>query len=705
MKQKISEAIIQLMEEGSYRNLSLDELAKIFSRGKTEQESVKKVILDMTQRGILIKNRNGRYGLSEKNGYQRGIISINSKGYGFISGEQGDVFIAPPDINYAMDQDEVLYKISKEAVGGLRAEGYVKAIIDRNTDIIVGRFVRNKNFAFVIPEDRRIQYDIYIPKKLFNGAKQNDIVSCKIIRFPERGKKPEGLIVSVIGKEKNLTVDIQSELIKRKIPEDFSQKTKKQLHLLDDSFVKKEILKREYFDELIFTIDGADSKDLDDAISIKRLEDNGFELGVYIADVSHFVQENSPLDKEALSRGTSIYFADRVIPMLPEKLSNELCSLSPGNKKLVLALIMRFDERGRLISHRVSEGVIESKYRLVYDQVSDYLEENKGELVESAGHELLRSLTLSKQLSDLLRENRKKRGSIDFDLPETQFYFDNDQVVGVGSRDIRTANRIIEDFMIAANETIAESFFLQEIPFLYRVHEMPSSEKLGSIYPLLERLDVKPKAHKDGVIYPRDIQSIMEKTAELPEKDLISYNLLRSMQKAKYSSKNGSHFGLASRCYTHFTSPIRRYPDLQIHRIIKDTLHGKMDLSRMDHYEKILPDVAEKTSSSEMRAIDLERTIDDILACYYMSDHIGEVYEGKIINFTNFGVYVLLNNSIEGLIRYTDLTNGYPSAIMDSSDIGETFQGKYQIGDKVRVIVDKVDFVFREIILSLEENL
>lgn len=699
---KISDVIIKLMHEDSYRNLSIDELSKILGFKRSEQDEIKKVILELFQAGVLIKDRKNRYGLAEKNGYHRGIISINSKGYGFISHKDGDIFVAPPDVNYAMDGDEVLYKVSKSASEGLRSEGYVKSIIKRNTDIIVGRFTKNKNFGFVVPEDRRIQYDIYIPKKLFNNAKHGDIVSCRILRYPERRKKPEGMVTAIIGKERNLKVDIQSELIKRKIPEDFPIKVKKYCSLLDHS-IEKEEQKREIFEGLIFTIDGSDAKDLDDAISIKQLNDGTYELGVYIADVSHYVKEKSPLDKEALSRGTSIYFADRVIPMLPEVLSNDLCSLQPNQKKLVLALVMQFDKNGKLMAHRVIEGVIKSKYRLTYDDVSDYLEHGTGNLSTLGDKDFLASLCLAKDLSKLIRQARQKRGSIDFDFPEVKYHLHKNRVIDVSLREMRTANRIIEDFMIIANETIAESFFLQDVPFLFRVHEMPNIEKLEPIYQLLDTLGIKPKRHKDGKVFPNEIQKVMNQIIELPEKDMIQYSLLRSMQKARYSSTIESHFGLASKYYTHFTSPIRRYPDLQIHRIIKEIINGRLTTEKIDHYLAILPDIADVSSSTEMRAIDFERTIDDILACYYMMDHIGTVFDGKIVNFTNFGIFILLSNSIEGLIRYTDIINGYPNAILDVSEMAPIIKEKYQIGDWVKVKVDKVDFIFREIILSFEE--
>lgn len=702
MRLNVSRIIRKLMEEDSYKNLKMEELTAIFGRKKSEQEEIKKLVLAMVEKGEVVKDRKNGYGLAERNGYKRGIISISTKGFGFVSDEKGDVFIAPPDTAYAMHNDEVLYKITKEAQGDLRAEGYVKAVVKRNTDVFVGRFVKNKNFAFVIPDDRRMQYDVFIPKKLFNQAKHGDIVSCKILKYPSRAKKPEGMVTAIIGTKKTLSVDIQGELIKRKIHEQFPLKVIKQLGRFSGTIGEDEQSRRTDFSSaLIYTIDGADSKDLDDAISVERLANGNYRLGVYIADVSHYVPEGSALDKEALERGTSIYFADRVIPMLPEQLSNDWCSLNPHEKKLVLALLMEFDKNAKLLSYQVVEGIIESKHRLVYDDVSDYLEKDSGKLLDLRDEALLRSLKEAQSLASLLSKKRKKRGSIDFHFAETQFLMENEDVVGVQERSIRVANKIIEEFMIAANETIAESYFLQEIPFLYRVHEEPDPEKLQSVFTMLEGLNIPYKKHRGGKIYPKDIQDIMDKTDMLSQKDMIHYALLRSMQKAKYAKELTAHFGLASQYYTHFTSPIRRYPDLQIHRIIKEILRGKLTIARYKHYESILPEVADKTSSAEMRAVDLERTVDDILACYYMDKKIGEEFSGKIVNFTSFGIFVLLENSLEGLIRYADLVQGQDIPYFNRmTSTEEIVRKQYSIGEEVNVKVESVDFVFREIVLS-----
>lgn len=695
------------MGEESYKNLTLKELTTIFGRKKSEQEEIKKIILSLLKDGVIIEDKKHRFGLAERSGFIKGTISINSKGFGFVSSDgEEDVFIAPENTNYAMNNDQVLFKVHTVSDGKYKAEGTVKAVIKRNTDLIVGKFVKSKNFGFVVPADKRIQYDIFIPHKLSNGAANGDVVSCKIIKYASDGKKPEGMVLSIIGKEKNLFVDIKSELIQRKISETFPLKVQKQVAALPKGISKTERDKRKDFtSKLIYTIDGADSKDLDDAISVELLENGNYELGVYIADVSHYVSERSALDKEALQRGTSLYFADTVIPMLPEKLSNDLCSLNPNEEKLVLALIMEIDSKSKMHSYQIHEGIISSKFRLTYDEVTNYLDNNEGELAKKGNPQLLESLKLAEKLAEIIRKKRDSRGNINFDFPETVFEIKGNKVVGVSERKIGTSNEIIEDFMIISNETIAEAYYTQEIPFLYRIHESPKMEKLDGVYRMLDGLNIKPKAHRDGKVYPKDIQEIMDQLEDLPQKDMISYSLLRSMQKAKYSSEDTQHFGLASKYYTHFTSPIRRYPDLQIHRIIKEHLNGKLDINRIKHYEKILFNVAEVTSSAEVKAVDLERTVDDILKCYYMSDHIGEVFEGKIISLTSFGIFVQLSNSLEGLIRYADLNDDYYSYNPDTTVAeGERNQRKFKIGDKIDVKVDSVDFDFKEVRLSLYEK-
>ena len=705
MRANISDIIIKFMNEKSYKKMERGEILKIFAGSKAERKSLELILDTLEEDGIIIRDSKNRYATAEKSGYEKGIIRLNSKGFGFISSEnhKTDIFIPKDFTGFAMDKDEVLFKVVKGETEGAKSEGIVKMVLKRHTNVIVGRFSESKSFGFVIPNDRKMIYDLFIPKKMFNQAKEGDIVVAKILKYPSLNKKPEGMITEIVGDERSLDVDIKSELLQREIKEEFNVRVIKQVELLPDKIQPNDRKGRKQFnDQYIYTIDGVDAKDLDDAISVKKTEKGLYQLGVYIADVSHYVPEKTPLDKEALARGTSLYFANRVIPMLPPKISNGLCSLNPNEEKLVLAVIMYFNDAGKLVDSEIHEGIISSDKRLNYDEVSDFMENNQlsDNLADSAI--LQESLKLAEELSRLIRKNRNKRGSLDFDFPESYFEIEGEKILGVKQREIRTANKIIEDFMIATNEVIAETFYMQEIPFLYREHEAPDPEKLSVIYRQLERYNIFPKTRADKKIYPSDIQDIMNKIEDLPEKDVLNHSILRAMQKARYSPDNSEHFGLASKYYSHFTAPIRRYPDLQIHRIIKENLNGKLTGKRIDHYEKILYDVAQQSSEMEVRADDLERTVDDILSCYYMQDHIGEEFDGKITGITNFGLYITLSNSIEGLIRYSDLTDDYYQ--FDSENmyaIGDDSQKIFKFGDEVRTIVDKVDFDFREIRLSL----
>ena len=705
MRPNISDIIIKFMNEDAYKKMKANELIRIFASSKSEQKSLEKILQDLEENGTIVTDTKGRYKLSEKSGYKKGIIRTNVKGFGFITAHDlaSDVYVSKDNLGSAMNNDEVLFKIIKQRDGEDNPEGFVRKVLKHNTSLIVGTFHDSKSFGFVVPNDKKISYDIFIPKKVTKGAKDGDIVVCRIIKYPTDGKKPEGMITEILGKERTLTIDIETEVLQREVREEFGVKVNKQVQLLPDKIQPEERKKRKLFDDkIIYTIDGKDAKDLDDAISVEKTEDGGYELGVYIADVSHYVKENSPLDREALYRGTSIYFADRVIPMLPEKLSNGLCSLNPNEEKLVLSVTTRFDKNGKIIDSNIEEGIIISEFRLVYDDVSDFLENNIDSKTFKNSGELKQSLLEARELSLLIRKDREKRGSIDFDFPESYFEIEDDKVLSVKQRDRRIANQIIENFMIVTNEVVAETFYMQDIPFVYREHGEPDSEKLSTIYRQLGKYNILPKTHADKKVYPADIQFLMEKIKTLPENDILSYNLLRAMQKAKYSPDSPEHFGLASKYYTHFTSPIRRYPDLQIHRIIKDSINGRLDESRIKHYEKILHEVADKSSEMEIKADDLERVVDDILSCYYMQEHIGEVFQGKIVNITSFSMYIRLENSVEGSIRYADLSDDY--YIFDEENmaaVGERKGNIYKVGDNLKVMVEKIDFDFREVRLSI----
>lgn len=703
MRKNISEKILELMNEESYKNLTFKELSMIFASGKSDEKFLGEVIEKLLQSGDIYKTKKGKYGLSTRNGFVKGIIKINPKGFGFIIQEGGDIFVSPPNLGTAMDSDEVLAKIIVEKDGKDSSEGEVVQILKRNTDTIVGMFVSSKNFGFVIPIDNRQSYDIFISGANINGARNRDMVVCKITTYPDGKKKPEGKVVEILGKKNDLSVEIESELVQKNVKTEFPKKVLSYVKSLEENLQKEETSKRKkLIGELIFTIDGEDAKDLDDAISIKKNEDDTYTLGVHIADVSHYVKEYSPLDKEALERGTSIYFANRVVPMLPEKLSNNLCSLNPNEPKFTLSCIMKINSKGKVLEYEIADTIIESKYRLTYPEVTDFLEGKPSNILGYRDSELEDALKLSMDLAKILEEKKRKRGNLDFDFPESRFVIEGNKVVDVEKREMGIANKIIEEFMIAANELVAEVFCVQEVPFLYRVHEDPDAEKVANIFKFLSNINVNIKTRKDGDIHSTDIQKIIEETKELEQSTIISYALLRSLKKAKYSPDCIGHFGLAAKYYTHFTSPIRRYPDLQIHRIIKESISGKLDEKRISHYESIISDVATQCSDAEIKAMELERSVDDLLKCHYMKDHIGNEYDGIIVSVTNFGMFVMLDNTVEGLIRFADIREDYFN--FDETNYcarGERSGKVYRVGDKLRVEVESVDFSFKEIRLTI----
>lgn len=704
MRKNISERIIELMSEDAYKNLTFKELSLIFASDKSDEDKLFKILDTLIESGEILKTKKGKYGLTTKNGYVKGKIRINPKGFGFVIQEGDDIYISGNNMMTAMDGDIVLAKIVEEKDEKSSTEGEVVNILQRNTDIIVGAFVDNKNFGFVIPMDSKQKYDIFIAGNNINDAKDKDIVVCKIITYPAKNKKPEGKIIEILGKKNDLSVEINSELIQKKIRTEFTKKVMSYAMAIESDVNKLELSKRKDLrDSLIFTIDGEDAKDLDDAISIVKNENGNYVLGVHIADVSNYVKENSPVDKEALLRGTSIYFADRVIPMLPEKISNDLCSLNPNEDKLTLSCIMEINQKGKVVEYEVVNSVIKSSYRLTYNQVTDFLEGDKeGQISQYKDADLEEALRLSYELSQILEKSKRKRGYIDFDLPESKFIISGNKVVDVEKREMGLANKIIEEFMIAANELVSEVFCVQEAPFLYRIHENPDDEKIANIMKFIKNMNINVKMRKDGEVHPSDIQKILDETKDLEQSTVISYALLRSLKKARYSSDCTGHFGLAAKYYSHFTSPIRRYPDLQIHRIIKESISGALDEKRIKHYESIIDDVAERSSEMEIQAMDVERSVDDLLKCHYMKSHIGDEFKGIIVSVTNFGMFIMLDNTVEGLVRFADMNTDY--FVFDEANYcarGERSGKVYHVGNPVNVRVDSVDFAFKEIRLSI----
>lgn len=703
----LRENIVEFMRKKVYKPMLKEELAIQFGLEGKEIEVFYNILKDMEKEGIIIKTRNERYGLVEKMNLIVGKIEGNEKGFGFLIPDdktKEDVFIPAEDMNGALHGDRVIVRITSKGLYGKKEEGEVIRILERANDTIVGTFESSNNFGFVIPDDSRIAYDVFISKSNFNGAKTNQKVVVEITRWPEKRRNPEGKIVEILGYVGEKGTDILSIIKQFKLSEDFPAKVLNQASSIEQTVSQEEIEKRVDLRNLnIFTIDGADAKDLDDAVSIEKLSNGNYKLGVHIADVSHYVKEKSPIDKEAYKRGNSVYLVDRVIPMLPKELSNGICSLNPNEDRLTLSVFMEIDKNGSVVDYKIVEGVIRSKARLVYDDVSDFLErDDKKALKNLEG--VTEDLKIMEELSHILYEKRQKRGCIDFDFPEARIILDEDGIpIDVVKEDRRIADKMIEEFMLVCNETIAEHFYWADIPFLYRIHEEPDMEKIEEFNKFIHNFGYSIKGIQD--IHPKELQLLTKEVKGKKEETLINTLLLRSLKKAKYSSEKDIHFGLAAEYYCHFTAPIRRYPDLQIHRIIKNYINGKLSSNEQDRLHVLLPKVADHTSTTERTAEEAEREVEDLKKAEYMSTRIGNVYEGIISSLTHFGMYVQLDNTIEGLVHFSNMIDDYYYFDEDKYYIiGEHTNKVYRLGDTVKIIVINTDLVKRTIDFMLVQE-
>ena len=596
-----------------------------------------------------------------------------------------------------MDGDKVQIVIEGEA-RGKRAEGAVLRILEHANKTVIGFYQKNKNFGFVLPDNQKLGQDIFIPQGKDMGAVTGHKVIVRITDFGDDRKKPEGVITEILGHVNDPGVDILSIIKAYGLPESFPDEVMIQVAGIPDEVEEEEKKNRLDLRHLqTVTIDGEDAKDLDDAISISKENDDHYTLGVHIADVSHYVTENSPLDKEALKRGTSVYLVDRVIPMLPHKLSNGICSLNAGTDRLALSCLMEIDGKGNVIGHRIAETLIQVDRRMTYTAVNAIVTDRDPDVMEEY-KDFVPMFDLMKELADILRERRKKRGSIDFDFPESKIILDEKgRPVDIKPYERNAATKIIEDFMLMANETIAEDYFWQELPFLYRTHDYPDPEKMKRLGTFINNFGYTIRT-QNGEVHPKELQKLLDKIEGTPEEALISRLTLRSMKQARYTTVCTGHFGLAANYYTHFTSPIRRYPDLQIHRIIKENLRRGLSDRRFAHYDSILPEVAVQCSSMERRADEAERETDKLKKCEYMSKRIGKEYDGVISGVTNWGLYVELPNTVEGLIRVNDLTGDY--FVFDEEHmelVGEMTRKSYKLGQKIRVQVADTDKLTRTI--------
>lgn len=697
LKQR-KEMLVQLVHDKTYVPMKLKELAMLLSVPKEQRDELKEVLDILIAEGKIGISKKGKYGKAEEFALV-GTFSGHAKGFGFVTieGREQDVFIPADKTKGAMDGDKVQIVIEGES-RGKRAEGAVLRILEHANKTVIGFYQKNKNFGFVLPDNQKLGQDIFIPQGKDMGAVTGHKVIVRITDFGDDKKKPEGVITEILGHVNDPGVDILSIIKAYGLPEGFPDEVMAQVAGIPDEVEEEEKKNRLDLRHLqTVTIDGEDAKDLDDAISISKENDDHYTLGVHIADVSHYVTENSPLDKEALKRGTSVYLVDRVIPMLPHKLSNGICSLNAGTDRLALSCLMEIDGKGNVIGHRIAETLIQVGRRMTYTAVNAIVTDRNPDVMEEY-KDFVPMFDLMKELADILRERRKKRGSIDFDFPESKIILDEKgRPVDIKPYERNAATKIIEDFMLMANETIAEDYFWQELPFLYRTHDYPDPEKMKRLGTFINNFGYTIRT-QNGEVHPKELQKLLSKIEGTPEEALISRLTLRSMKQAKYTTVCTGHFGLAANYYTHFTSPIRRYPDLQIHRIIKENLRRGLSDRRFAHYDSILPEVAVQCSSMERRADEAERETDKLKKCEYMSKRIGEEYDGVISGVTNWGLYVELPNTVEGLIRVNDLTGDY--FVFDEEHmelVGEMTRKSYKLGQKIRVQVADTDKLTRTI--------
>ena len=627
-----------------------------------------------------------------------GILSKHKKGFGFVIPDEGsfdrDIFISPSDMNGAMEGDRVEVDLIPEYLWEQSPQGIITKVTDRKLKEVAGFFDKGKKFGFVVPVDRKHNEDIYIPKKAFSGAKNGDIVVAAITGYPDRKNSAEGKITGILARAGEPGGDIKAIIRQRGLFFTFPSKAAAQAKAISKAGVGEQDMagRRDLRGENIITIDGADSKDFDDAVSVKRLDNGNFLLGVHIADVSHYIGEDSPLDKEALKRGNSVYIINQVVPMLPKELSNGICSLNEGEDRLTLSVDMEITPEGDITEHNIYESVIRSKHRMVYTDVSDIIENDDRELAAKYS-DIYDMLMDMKELAQILRSKREAAGSLDFDLDEAYITLDEKGVpVSVNLCERRTANRMIEEFMLAANKTVAEQFFWLELPFVYRVHEKPDAEKMQEFRTFLMGLSIRLKG-EGGNIHPKALNEVLEQVAGTSYENVVNTVMLRSMKKAFYSTECEGHFGLSMKYYCHFTSPIRRYPDLIIHRIIKEYLHGGIDDERIAVLSKKTQEAAETSSFTERAAIELERDVEKMKKAQYMSYHIGESFEGVISGITGYGMYVELENTIEGLVRldrmYDDYYDAYPEQYRI---VGQRTNKVYSLGQRVSIIVSDAEY-------------
>ena len=715
--------LLTLMKDPTYVPMKLKELAMLLGVPKEQRKDLEEVLNELVASGKVGISKKGKYARSEVFA-QTGIFSAHHRGFGFVTieGRDGDLFVPPDDTGDAMDGDTVQVIIDENGRGG-RAEARVLKVLKHANETLIGTFEKNKSFGFVIPDNPRITMDIFIPQGKENGAVSGHKVVVKLDTYATRNKNPEGHVQEILGHINDPGVDILSIVRAYGLPEEFPEDVMEEVshapEELSAEYVAEEIGKNgrvDLRDVPMVTIDGEDAKDLDDAVSVSKETINGetiYHLGVHIADVSHYVKEGTPLDAEAYKRGTSVYLVDRVIPMLPHRLSNGICSLNAGCDRLAMSCLMDIDEKGIIVGHKICESVVRIDRRMTYTAVNAILEAKNGTEEPQTGApekekskekaefakkcleeyaDFVPMFLLLDETARVLRKKRMARGAVDFDFPECKIILDaKGRPVEIRPYERNAATMLIEDCMLAANETVAEDYYWQQIPFLYRSHEKPDGEKIKRFGILINNFGYSIRL-QNGELHPKEMQKLLEKAAGSPEEALLARLALRSMKQAKYTTECMGHFGLAANYYTHFTSPIRRYPDLQIHRIIKENLHGGLTKKRIAHYEKILPEVAIWTSSRERLADEAERETDKAKKVQFMERHIGEEFTGVISGISNYGFYVELPNTVEGMVRLANLDGDY--YVFDEEHyelVGERTRKKFKLGQTVKIQVVSVD--------------
>ena len=700
MHEKRKKVICDLVKDQCYVPMKEKELAMFMQVKPEDRGELKKILSELVEEGKLSVTERGKYvkgrGVPEK---LVGTFIGNARGFGFveIEGREQDLFIPEEGVNGAFNRDTVAVRLSGPKQGK-RQEAEVTQIISRGTTSLVGIYQHAGNYGFVIPDNEKFASDIFVPKERSKGAVTGHKVVVELTDYGDLSKNPEGRVAEILGHVNDPGVDILSIVKGFELPLGFSEKVINQAkRVAKDVSDKDREGRKDLRNVTMVTIDGEDAKDLDDAVSLSK-EGDQYLLGVHIADVTNYVQENSALDHEALERGTSVYLVDRVIPMLPHALSNGICSLNMGEDRLALSCLMTLDQKGTVISYEIAETVINVDRRMSYTDVNRVL--TGDEEAVKAYEDLAPMFLLMKELADLVRERRRSRGSIDFDFPESKILLDEDGVqISIKPYERNAATKIIEDFMLLANETVAQHFYWMELPFVYRTHDKPDPEKILKLAAFINNFGYHIKVKSgDNEVHPKEIQKLLGKIEGDAHEALISRLTLRSMKKAQYTVDCTGHFGLACQYYCHFTSPIRRYPDLQIHRIIKEQLRGRLLEGRIEHYQEILPEVAKHSSEMERRADEAERETEKLKKAQYMEGKIGEVFEGVISGITAWGIYVELPDTVEGMIHVSKIEGDYylyreETYEMVGRDTGKT----YKLGQKVWIMVDGVDYLQKSI--------